>query len=101
MTARTPEREGSLARMSIMGRTNARVLPVPVCAVATTSRPASAGSMAWAWTGVGSLKPLFNRLLFRRAERGNSEKLFMFCFAEENRRADYQTEGEGLRINFQ
>ena len=85
----------------MMGRTNASVLPVPVCAVATTSRPASAGSMACAWTGVGSTKPCFARLLFRRAERGNSEKLFICDFAEENRRADYQTEGEGLRINFQ
>src|SRR5580700_2895088 len=80
MTARTPERAGSLASRWMMGRTNASVLPVPVCAVATTSRPASAGSMAWDWTGVGSLKPFFNRLLCRRAERGNSEKLFIFEF---------------------
>jgi hypothetical protein len=53
--------------------------------------------MAWAWTGVGSLKPFFSRLLFSRADRGNSEKLFIFeFFGEENRRADYLTKGEGV-----
>jgi hypothetical protein len=29
-------------------------------------------------------------LLLSGAERGNSEKLFIFCFADENRRADYR-----------
>src|SRR5580698_9066379 len=79
-----------------MGRTNASVLPVPVCAVATKSRPAIAGSMACAWTGVGSIKPCLARLLLRGADKGSSEKLFICCFADENRRADYQTKGEGV-----
>ena len=81
-----------------MGRTNARVFPVPVCAVATTSRPSSAGPMARAWMGVGCVKPCFARLLFNGAESENSEKLFIFrfCFEDENRRADYLIEGEGV-----
>src|SRR5580700_10226392 len=77
MRARTPEREVSFSRRLIMGRTKARVLPVPVWAVATTSRPASAGSIDWACTAVGSVKPFLNRLLFTRAEILNSEKLFI------------------------
>src|ERR1700735_2492446 len=66
----------------MMGRTNASVLPVPVCAVATKSRPASAGSMASSWMGVGWTKPCLDRLLLSRADRGNSEKLFICNFAE-------------------
>ena len=54
MMARTPPCDGSFPSRWMRGRTNASVLPVPVCAVATTSRPARAGSIAWAWTAVGS-----------------------------------------------
>ena len=43
----------SAARRWRIGRTNAAVLPVPVCAQASTSRPASTCGMTWAWTGVG------------------------------------------------
>ncbi len=35
------------------GNTNAAVLPVPVCAQATTSLPAKMFGIALAWTGVG------------------------------------------------
>src|SRR5580693_617515 len=95
MRARTPEREVSFSRRLIMGRTKARVLPVPVCAVATTSRPASAGSIDWACTAVGSVKPFLNRLLFTRAERVNSEKLFIFCL---RRRIDNRLPVKGERL---
>ena len=47
---------------SIIGIANARVFPVPVCAVATTSWPASAGGIACACTGVGVTKRCFARL---------------------------------------
>ena len=40
-----------------VGSVNAAVLPVPVWAEATTSRPSSTRGMAPAWTGVGSVKP--------------------------------------------
>src|SRR5579864_2959349 len=98
MRARTPECGGCFAIRWMMGRTNASVLPVPVCAVATTSRPASAGPMAKAWTGVGSVKPCLTRLLFNGAESENSQKLFIFRFGfeDENRRADYLRQGEGV-----
>src|ERR1700735_3411844 len=79
MRARTPERDVSFSMELMIGRTNASVFPVPVWAVATTSRPASAGSIDWACTAVGSVKPFLNRLLFTRAERVNSEKLFIYC----------------------
>src|SRR5579871_5617426 len=62
----------------MMGRTNARVLPVPVWAVATKSRPASAGAIACACTGVGWTKPCFARLLLRGADSESSEKFFIF-----------------------
>jgi hypothetical protein len=41
------------ARMSIIGSVKAAVLPVPVCAVASTSRPIRICGMAAAWMGVG------------------------------------------------
>ena len=84
-----------------MGSTNASVLPVPVCAVATKSRPSSAGSMASSWMGVGWTKPCLDRLLFRRADKGKSEKLFMCNLRREKRQADYRSGERGIRINFQ
>ena len=36
-----------------MGSAKAAVLPVPVCAMPTTSRAASTCGMVWAWIGVG------------------------------------------------
>ena len=51
---------GRLARpmRSIMGSANAAVLPVPVVAAATTSRPSSASGMACSCTGVGTVNPI-------------------------------------------
>ncbi len=43
------------ARMSIIGRVKDAVLPVPVWAQPSTSRPISTVGMACAWIGVGSL----------------------------------------------
>src|SRR5688572_10800330 len=40
-----------------MGSRNAAVLPLPVMAQASTSRPAIAGGIASAWIGVGRVKP--------------------------------------------
>src|ERR1700733_1807383 len=95
MRARTPERDVSFSIELMIGRTNASVLPVPVCAVATTSRPASAGSIDWAWTAVGSVKPFLNRLLFTRAEIENSEKLFIVYV---RRRIDNRLPVKGERL---
>ena len=45
---------GSLgSAYSTMGRPNAAVLPVPVCAWPITSRPSRSGGMACSWIGVG------------------------------------------------
>ncbi len=45
------------ASASRMGSTNAAVLPVPVGAQASTSRPASTWGMTSAWMGVGTVYP--------------------------------------------
>jgi hypothetical protein len=37
----------------------------------------------------------------RSAERGSSEKVFIYRFAEENLRADYRLGEKVLRIDFQ
>ena len=68
------------ASRSMRGSTKASVLPVPVWAVATTSRPANAGSIAWACTGVISVKPFFEILLLRGAERESSENFVIQTF---------------------
>ncbi len=44
-----------LLRCVIIGRTNAAVLPVPVWAMPSTSRPSSADGIAWIWMGVGTV----------------------------------------------
>ncbi len=41
------------ARISIIGRVNEAVLPVPVWAMPMTSRPLRTVGMPWAWIGVG------------------------------------------------
>ena len=41
--------------LSIIGRANAAVLPVPVCAVAMTSRSAKTGATDFFWISVGVL----------------------------------------------
>ena len=49
------------------------VLPVPVCAVASTSRPSSAGGMQPACTGVGVSNLLASSRAIRAGERENCE----------------------------
>src|SRR3569623_277967 len=65
---------GTAARASINGMENARVLPVPVCAVATTARPSMSGGMACAWTGVGVTNSFLTRLFRNAEQRLSSEK---------------------------
>src|SRR5215510_13562059 len=50
---RASGRRGDAARRSRIGSAKAAVLPVPVCAMPTTSRAASTCGMVWAWIGVG------------------------------------------------
>src|SRR5580698_2204666 len=70
---------GTEARASINGMENAKVLPVPVCAVATTSRPSRSGGMACAWTGVGVTNSFFSRLFRNAEQRLSSEKCCINC----------------------
>ena len=49
---------GEPASRSTMGTTKAAVLPVPVWAQPSMSRPCRAGAMAFAWMGVGVTKPI-------------------------------------------
>src|SRR5665213_1697313 len=70
---------GTATRASITGIENARVLPVPVCAVATTSRPSMSGGMASAWTGVGVTNSFLSRFFRNAEQRLNSEKCFINC----------------------
>ena len=60
---------------SITGIRNARVLPVPVWAVAITSVPVSACGMAAACTGVGVTKRDVLSFSFKEGEIESSEKL--------------------------
>src|SRR5277367_3797964 len=68
---------GTAARDSITGIENASVLPVPVCAVATTSRPSISGGIACAWTGVGVTNSFLARLFRNAEQRLSSEKSFI------------------------
>src|SRR5580700_6028047 len=70
---------GTAARASITGIENAKVLPVPVCAVATTSRPSMSGGMACAWTGVGVTNSYLSRLFRNAEQRLNSENCCINC----------------------
>ena len=89
ISAVTPWTGFSSIRWSI-GRTKARVFPVPVCAVATTSWPASAGGIAWACTGVIWTKRCFVRLLCKREHRESSEKfIIQNIFGKKNQLAGY------------
>ena len=49
---------GSVNNRESAGMPNARVFPLPVSAIPTTSCPRRAGGHAQAWMGVGSLNPL-------------------------------------------
>jgi uncharacterized protein len=48
---------GAAARRCRIGSAKAAVLPVPVCAQPSTSRPASTAGIASRWIGVGVVKP--------------------------------------------
>lgn len=54
-SAKTPK--GSLASFCRMGRAKAAVLPLPVCAVPSTSLPARMAGMHPCWTSVGFTMP--------------------------------------------
>jgi hypothetical protein len=56
----------------IIGIRNAKVFRVPVCAVARTSFPSSAGGIAEAWTGVGVAKWRCASFCCSPADRGIS-----------------------------
>lgn len=56
----------------MIGIRKASVLPVPVCAVASTSLPSSAGGIADAWTGVGVVKCECASFCWSPADRGMS-----------------------------
>mmetsp|Transcript_9014 Transcript_9014/g.40605 ORF Transcript_9014/g.40605 Transcript_9014/m.40605 type:complete len:270 (+) Transcript_9014:1779-2588(+) len=58
-----------LRRDSMMGREKPRVLPVPVLARPTTSRPSSAGARTSAWMGNRASMPRFFRAALVRSER--------------------------------
>ena len=103
INARMPCAAARLARRWIKGSTNASVLPVPVCAVATRSVPASAGSMAWACTGVGSVKPCLFEIALQESREGEFRESFHLVLFLRRRTGEPTTnEGrEGLRIDFQ
>src|SRR5208282_1739703 len=102
ITALTPVSLGCFNNDSSRGRTNASVLPVPVCAVATTSRPSSAGGIDSDCTGVGVTKPFCARFVCRTADTGNSEKVFIQSFGGKNQRAlqELQRTREGSGFTF-
>ncbi len=61
---------------SMMGMRKLSVLPVPVCAVANTSRPSRAGGMAPTCTGVRVMKFALASRCLSVAEIGNAENSF-------------------------
>jgi hypothetical protein len=70
----------AFCRRSMMGSMKLRVLPVPVCAVARTSRPSRAGGIANACTGVGTTKFNAARRFCSSGVRGNSLNNFNLGF---------------------
>src|SRR5580692_943517 len=82
ITALTPA-VGFLISDSSNGRTKARVLPVPVCAVATISWPASAGEIVLDCTAVGCTKLCRARLACKTGDNEISENVFIQKFAKE------------------
>ena len=60
-----------LDRWWIIGSTKAAVLPVPVWAMPSTSRPSRALGIAWIWIGVGSVYPAS---MTADRTRGSSER---------------------------
>src|ERR1700722_16615628 len=99
MRAWGPGISGLLLSDSRIGRANARVLPVPVWAVATTSCPSMAGGIASAWIGVGVTNPCAARFLRRTGEVTKSEKLFIQNFFV-CKRQSAEPDGNGGRSGF-
>jgi hypothetical protein len=52
-----------------MGKTNAAVFPVPVCAQAIKSLPAKITGIAFSWIGVGLSKPMASRPSCKEASK--------------------------------
>src|ERR1700680_3422993 len=93
ITALTPA-AGFLISDSSRGRTKASVLPVPVCAVATISWPASAGEIVLVWTAVGCTKLCRARLACKTGDKEISENVCIQKFGEGDQRVT------NVRINF-
>src|SRR5215813_6002688 len=68
---------GALSNRSATGIRNARVFPVPVCAVASRSLPLNAEGIALACTGVGVWKLLVESCSWRYFEIGSSENCWI------------------------
>ena len=66
-----------MINLFINGIVNAKVLPVPVCAVPSTSFPSSAIGIAWDWIGVGVIKFEYLIEFFSLFSMSNSLKFFM------------------------
>ena len=78
--ARSARRAGLRRSRSRIGRAKAAVLPVPVWAMPSTSRPASAGGIACAWIGVGAVYCAPATAFSNGMERPRSEKEVMQVF---------------------
>ena len=65
----------------IVGIMNAPVLPVPVCAIPTMSRPSAAAGMAFRWIGVGTFQPRSSMEARVASERPSSWKVG-FCSSD-------------------
>ena len=75
----------------IRGRTNASVLPVPVCAVATRSRAGQRRLDGQGLDGGGLGKAVLCEIALQESrEREFRETFHLVVFEEENRRADYR-----------
>jgi hypothetical protein len=63
-----------------IGRPNAAVLPVPVCACPTISLPSKITGIACCWIGLGSLKPASSIACWNSLLKLNSLKvIFYLC----------------------
>src|SRR5271163_3581507 len=99
ITALTPVSIGCFNNDSSRGSTKASVLPVPVCAVATTSRPSSAGGIDSDCTGVGVTKLFWARFASKTADTGNSENVFIQSFGGKNQRALQEQHEQERRVS--
>ena len=83
---------GRFCSISTIGIRKPSVLPVPVCAVASTSRPSRAGGMQPACTGVGVSNLLALSRAMRAGERENCENCVV--------KIKYFPVGSGSRSSF-